>query len=134
LYLFYFFYIFHSYEPAFNKKENYGKIEYKTYGFLIDIYKGAISMEYNTKDKKIAFGYGSPYFSDDDQKIQGEYIKNGHCIPVISLNISKINDIYYENPTVTVNFGSEPFSYNVSASSINDVQNSVIVTSSMYHN
>ncbi|ORX51090.1 hypothetical protein BCR36DRAFT_351617 [Piromyces finnis] len=117
-----------NYEPELNKTDKSGKIEYKIWGFLIDIYKGTISMEYNTKDKKIAFGYGSTFFSEDDQKIQGDYIKSGHCIPVIALNISKINDIYYENPSINVNFGSEPFSNNVSASSINDVQNSVIVT------
>jgi len=89
-------------------------------------------MEYNSKDKKIAFGYGSTFYSEEDQKIQGEYIKSGHCIPVIALNISKINDIYYENPTITVNFGSEPFVYNISATPINEIQNSIIVTSSKY--
>ncbi|ORX84101.1 hypothetical protein BCR32DRAFT_266582 [Anaeromyces robustus] len=120
-----------NYEPAFNSNidKNCGKIEYKVWGFLIDIYKGTLSLEYNNKDKKIAFGYGSTFFSEEDQKIQGEYIKSGHCIPVISLNISKINDIYYENPTIIVNFGSEPFTYNISATPLNEIQNSVIVAS-----
>jgi hypothetical protein len=103
----------------------------RTFGVLVDLYLGSISLVVDGKIKGPAFGAGANHFEGEMQIMQKEIITNQSLYPMLSLEgeisfnkylVNKGSQLLdTANLSMHANFGSRLFTYYINASSFNQI-------------
>ncbi|KAI9006126.1 hypothetical protein BC832DRAFT_470038 [Gaertneriomyces semiglobifer] len=94
---------------------------FRTWGIVVDLYDGRITLVVDGKAHSPAFGTGATAFDREQQKQQRAIILSHELIPTFALRVVEEESAYSERPQIRVNFGDHPFTYNIQAQACNEV-------------
>ncbi|KAI9363417.1 hypothetical protein DFJ73DRAFT_811117 [Zopfochytrium polystomum] len=89
----------------------------KTFGVLLDLYRGNVSLVFDGKTHSPAFGRGARAFSSSEQEAQRHVLTGTTMIPAVALQMTSDVSEYEERPFIQLNFGRSSFTHFVHASS-----------------
>lgn len=81
----------------------------KTYGILLDLFNGYITLCTDGKEHPIAFGRGATAFTPAEQEIQRQMLTGSAMVPVFALQLSLDANDLEARPFIKVNFGKGIF-------------------------
>ncbi|KAJ3412016.1 hypothetical protein HDV05_001397 [Chytridiales sp. JEL 0842] len=94
---------------------------FKTWGIIVDLYYGALSLVVDGREYPPGFGRGAKAFPLDVQDAQRALLLATNLIPMFSLFVGDNQSVYIDRPIIVVNFGRTPFQHSVHACAFDNV-------------